>query len=245
MEKQVSEPKGFRWSFSQWETYNQCPAKWKYKSVLKLPSSPPGPAAARGLSMHDRCEKYIMGEIDLETCLKGDHTRRFGSKGEAKIDPTYIPVLDRFKNHPNGDRYTEHRMGFDSEWYLSGGVSKTAACIGVLDAVRCEDGVLDIGEWKSGTPKETHGDQRKLYALFGLRKWLHVSEVRVTTYYMEGTADPQRLVVKPTAEQKLRDLWGGRTAQMQKDQILAPRPGEGCRWCDYSRNNGGPCQFGA
>lgn len=233
----------FRWSFSQWETYNECPAKWKYKSVLKLPTAPPGPAAARGLSMHDRCENYIKGEIDLPMLLTGDPSKRFGDKKEAVIHDKYVPVLDAFRNHPNGDRYTEHRLGFDSEWYLSGVVSPLRSCLGVLDAVRCEDKTLHIGEWKSGRPKDTHGDQRKLYALFGLRKWLFVEEVRVTTYYMENTAEPQRLVVKPTAEQKLRDLWNGRVEQMQSDKICAPRPGQGCRWCDFSASKGGPCKF--
>ena len=236
----------FRWSFSQWETYNSCPAKWKYKSVLKLPGQPPGPAAARGLSMHDRCESYIMGQVDLDYLLNGSPTKRFGSKGEAKIDPKYAPILDQFKDHENGDRWVEHRLGFDDEWYLSG-FGKTASCIGVLDAVRFDnDGVLHVGEWKSGQPKDTHGDQRKLYALFGLRKWNldMLQEVRVTTYYLEGTADPQRLVVKPSATEKLKELWKGRVEQMRNDQICAPRPNEGCRWCDYAKSKGGPCVFG-
>lgn len=234
----------FRWSFSQWETYNECPAKWKYKSVLKLPTAPPGPAAARGLSMHDRCEQYILGQIDVPMLLTGDPDKRFGDKKEAVIHEKYVPVLDTFRDHPNGDRHTEHRLGFDDEWYISGVVSPLRSCLGVLDAVRCEDKVLHIGEWKSGRPKDTHVDQRKLYALFGLRKWLFVEEVRVTTYYLEDTADAQRLVVKPSAEQKLRDLWDGRAQQMQSDKICAPRPGQGCRWCDFANSKGGPCRFG-
>ena len=238
----MTEAKPFKWSFSQWETYNQCPAKWRFKSVLKLPGLPTGPAAARGLDMHERCEKYIVGAIEKDYLLNGSPTATFGSKRAAKIDPAYLPVLDEFRDHPNGERYVEHRLGFDNEWYLSGGVSKTAWCIGVLDAARV-NGAVHIAEWKSGTPKETHSDQRKLYALFGLRRWF-ASEVRVTTYYLEGTADPQRLVVKSSAEEKLRDLWNGRVQQMQTDQICAPRPGEGCRWCDYSARVGGPCKFG-
>lgn len=234
----------FRWSFSQWENYNSCPARWNFKSVLKLPGTPPGPAAARGLSMHDRCENYITGQIDVDMLLNGDPTKRFGDKKEAKISEKYLHVLDEFKDHPNGDRYTEHKLGFDAEWYLSGGISKTSACIGVLDAVRCESKVLHIGEWKSGQPKDTHGDQRKIYALFGLRKWVHVDQVEVTTYYLEDTAPPQKLVVKATAEEKLKALWNGRVEQMQSDKILAPKPGVHCRWCDYSKAKAGPCQFG-
>ncbi len=237
----TTEVKPFRWSFSQWETYNECPAKWNYRSVMKLPSSPPGPAAARGLEMHDRAEQYIIGQRpDLVP-----PATRFGGKAAVTIHPKYIPVLDAFKDHENGDRYTERKVGFDDEWYLCGShKSSSASCIAVLDAVRAIKGVVYVGEWKSGQMKNTHADQRKMYALAALRIY-NVDEVQVTTYYFEDTAPPQRLVVSSSAEQKLKDLWNGRVNQMKTDKILAPKPGMGCRWCDYSKSKGGPCQFSA
>jgi len=104
--------------------------------------------------------------------------------------------------------------------------------------------VLEIGEWKSGSPKDTHGDQRKLYAMFGMRAWL-ADEVRVTTYYLEDTAPPQRLVLaSQTGFDKLKELWANRIDTMQRDEMCAPRPGLYCRWCDYAKSQGGPCQFG-
>ena len=231
--------KSIRWSFSQWENYNGCPARWRYKSVLKLPTTPPGPAAARGLEMHDRADKYISGQIDdLDPPSK-----MFGSKRPVLITDKYRAVLDTFRNHENGDRWAEKKMHFDEDWHLTGGVSSPLTrCIMVLDAARCSSGVLYIGEWKSGSPKETHSDQRKLYALGGLRRWL-VDEVVVTTYYFEDTAPPERLVVKSTAEDKLRALWKGRVEQMQNDQICAPKPSRDCQWCDFAKTKGGPCQF--
>lgn len=231
--------KPIRWSFSQWETYNSCPARWYYKSVMKLPTAPPGPAAARGLEMHDRADKYISQQIDdLEP-----PSQKFGSKRAVLISDKYKAVLDQFRNHENGDRHAEKRMFFDDDWHLTGGPkNELTRCIMVLDAARFAKGVLHIGEWKSGSPKETHTDQRKLYALGGLRRWL-CDEVHVTTYYFEDTAPPERLTVKATAEDKLRALWKGRVEQMQNDQIRAPKPGDACRWCDFAKTKGGPCQF--
>lgn len=231
--------KKIRWSFSQWENYNGCPARWRYKSVLKLPTSPPGPAAARGLEMHDRADNYITGQIsDLEP-----PSTKFGSKKPVLIVDKYKEVLNQFRDHPNGDRWAEKKMHFDDDWHLTGSAgSPLTRCIMILDAARCLDGVLHIGEWKSGSPKNTHTDQRKLYALGGLRRWM-VDEVRVTTYYFEDTAPPERLVVKASAEEKLKDLWRGRVEQMETDQICAPKPGDSCRWCDFAKTKGGPCQF--
>lgn len=197
--------------------------------------------------MHDRCENYIQGRISEEMLLNGDPTKTFGSKKEAKISAKYLHVLNEFKDHPNGDKYTEHKLGYSEDWSLSTIQYRgESMCIGVLDAVRCLKPTLHIGEWKSGSPKDTHGDQRKLYALFGMRKWTYVDEVKVTTYYLEDTAPPQQLIVKntATAEEKLKALWNGRVEQMRSDKILAPKPGDHCRWCDYAKSKGGPCVFG-
>lgn len=226
----------FRWSFSQWESYNQCPAKWNFQSKLRLPRKPPGPAAARGLQMHSTVEEYIKGADP--SVLHPD------------INKKYIPILDAFRNHPNGDRHTEYKMAFDSEWYLCGPTSKYAACVAVLDATRYlkpksfDRGVLEIAEWKSGRPKDTHSEQRKLYAMFGMRAW-RADEVTVTTYYLEDTAPPQRLkVATESGFEKLKAIWQDRISTMQRDEMCAPRPGVHCRWCDYAKSQGGPCQFG-
>ena len=236
----------FRWSFSQWETYETCPAKWNYASRLRLPRQPPGPAAARGLDAHDRVEKYITGAIEADECLNGTG-QRFGSKGTARIAPKYLTVFDSFKNHPNGDRYAELEISLDHDWHLCGGglTNKKAFVNGFMDAARVADGTAYVGEWKTGQPKATHKDQRLLYSLFALRKWLGIDQVITTTYYLEDTAPPQQTVVKASAEEKLKTIWLQRTDQMQKDTILAPRPNQWCKWCDFSAAQGGPCKFGA
>lgn len=233
---EVTKNPPFRWSFSQWETYQACPAKWNFGSRLKLPRKPPGPAAARGLEIHDSVEKYICGGPPEAL--------------HPAVKAKYIPILDEFRNHPNGDRHTEKKLAFDSEWYLTGTTTKWAACIGVLDAVRfirphaVNIGVLHVGEWKSGKPKDTHVDQRKLYAMFGMKAWL-ADEVYVTTYYLEDTGPPQRLALKSMSGfETLKTLWNERIHMMQRDEICAPKPSYQCNWCDFSKKNGGPCIFG-
>ena len=221
----------FKVSFSQWETYSQCPAKWKYQSVLKLPRKPPGPAAARGLDIHATVEEYIKG---------GD-----SSILHEAVKPKYIPVLDLFRNHENGDRHTEKRLAFDAEWSITSYKSPLAAVVAVLDAARyANDRTLHIGEWKSGKPKDTHADQRKLYAMFGWGAW-HPKRVEVTTYYLEDTAAPARVVLESeNGFMTLRQVWDARISTMRRDDICAPRPSFGCRFCDFAKQHGGPCQFG-
>lgn len=258
------EVKPFKWSFSQWENYNSCPQRWKFKSVMKLPSSPPGPAAARGLDMHDRAEKFIKGEIDVDYAVHGDPTLRFGDKKPAVISQKYIPILEAYRDHPNGDRHTEKEVAFDSDWHCSGKRRNSGGVLMVLDAVRVggdwqqimltgrkggrmanvsNHNIVRIGEWKSGKPKDTHKDQRHLYSIAALKLWL-ADEAEVTTYYLEDTAPPVRLKVTAADLPKLTAKWDARVAQMQSDKILAPKPGAHCNWCDYAARKGGPCQFG-
>lgn len=251
-------PKVFRWSFSQWEVYNVCPFKWKCQSVLMLPRAPGGPHADRGTDMHDRVESYIKGEAPIENLLFGTG-RVFGptDKGEilqqAKVAHKYIAIIDEFREHPNGARHTELKLAFDFDWSLVPSTHPKAACIMVLDAVRAggawngigkgvDDGLVRIGEWKSGKPKDTHADQRKMYAMAGLKNWLAKS-VEVTTYYLEDTAPPARLTVADTAWPKLTALWTERRDLMIRDEICAPRPGFYCRWCEFANSKGGPCRF--
>lgn len=221
----------FRWSFSQWETYNQCPAKWKFGSVLKLPRQPPGPAAARGLEIHDSVEQYVK---------HGDVSVLHGA-----VKPKYIPIFDELRNHENGDMHTELKLGFDVDWATCAPASTTASCIAILDAVRfADDGTAHVYEWKSGKPKETHPDQRKLYAVASLLKF-RAKKASVTTFYLEDTDVPQRTVVSENGVRNtLIPLWNGRIHQMQRDQFCAPKPSFGCNWCDFAKKKGGPCKFG-
>ena len=228
--------KPFRWSFSQWEAYNQCPAKWNFQSVKKLPRQPAGPAAARGLEIHGTVETFI-GGADAHVL-------------HSAIKPKYIPIFEEIRDHPNGDRGVEKRLSFDEDWQQCGSVvSGHATVIGVLDAYRFtkphsgDEGFLRIYEWKSGKPKDTHVDQRKLYAAMGWKAWL-ADRVEVTTYYLEDTAPPARITLaSDTGYEKLKAMWLDRAKEMETNEICAPRPGFYCRWCDFAASKGGPCQF--
>lgn len=234
----------FRWSFSQWETYQACPAKWKFRYRMRLPGLPPGPAAARGTQAHKRVDNYIMGvDSSLHNLLIWNTVSEEGYF-PAAIDKRYLPVINAYRDHENGDKGAEKKLGLDVNWKPHPPTSPCASAIGVLDAYRfTNDKILHVAEWKTGQPKDTHADQRSLYALFGLTHWLP-DEVYVTTYYLEHTADPVRLKATPDALPRLIDKWQGRIDQMRNDEMCAPRPGFYCKWCDYSKTRGGPCQFG-
>lgn len=225
-----TEPKPFRWSFSQWENYQQCPRRWKHKTRDKLPTSPAGPAAQRGLEIHQTVEDYINGALH--------------STLHPAIAPAYQEVFDTYRLWPNGDRWTERKLGLGRDFGWAGSDSPTAYVIMVFDVMAFDGETVHIGEWKSGKPKETHRDQRSLYSLGALKWYPSAKQAIATTYYLEDTEVPQKLTVAATATPKLEAIWLQRAEQMEQDQICAPRPGFYCKWCDFSKFKGGPCQVG-
>jgi hypothetical protein len=216
-----------RLSFSQWENYNGCPRRWDFQSLQRLPRSAPGPAASRGLGVHAAIENYIQIPRGHPAAYPVAH---------------YRDVLDLFRCHPNGAIYLENKLFFDPEWYAVPKDHPDRKWTIILDALRIEGSTGHIGEWKTGKPKDTHRDQRTLYTLATYRKY-GVEEVVATTYYFDNTSEPQRLKSVETAVPKLIKIWDDRAYQMEHDDFRPPRPGFHCRWCDYARDKGGPCEF--
>ena len=213
-----------RKSFSQWENYAQCPRRWKHGYIDKLPRTSAGPAAQRGIAIHNSIEGYIQGEHDQP--------------------PTayHRDILDYFRNRSNGELVTEYAVEFDSGWNRTGPKESQSGWVGVFDAVLIRPGELEIGEWKSGKPKDSHADQRRMYTLMGFMAW-PVDKVVATTYYFDGTSEPNRLTATRKAIPILKKQWDDRGKQMETDTFWPPRPGYHCRWCDFSKSKGGPCPF--
>lgn len=226
----MSKSHAIPWSYSKLKLYESCAARYKYKYIDKLPTAPPGPAAQRGINAHAEIEKYIKG---------------YGS-WEVPPGPEYLhPVLDKMRFKNDGWTGTEFKLGVSEDWQFcpySGDVVWGRA---VLDAVWVSKNkeTVEIYEWKTGKPRDEYADQRKLYSIIGLA-WWKVDEITVTTTYLDNTAPNQRLRVRRSALPKLQDEWSSRVEMMQKEEIFAPNPTFACRWCDFSRMNGGPCKVG-
>ena len=217
-----------RLSFSQWENYAQCPRRWKHGYIDKMPRTPAGPAAQRGSAIHDQ----------IEQCIK-EH--RLGPVVNFPVSH-HIDVIARFGNHKNGELHTEYKVAFDGKWNRTLPEASTVRFVGVFDAVLHRPGEVEIGEWKTGKPKDTHADQRRLYTLMAFRTW-GVERVTATTYYFDNTSEPARLTAKASSVTKLIKIWDDRARQMEADTFWPPRPGFYCRWCDYAKSKGGPCPF--
>ncbi|MGH7177683.1 MAG: PD-(D/E)XK nuclease family protein, partial [Tepidisphaeraceae bacterium] len=81
----------FSFSYSRWSTWDECPAKYKYKHIDKLPE-PKSPAMAKGIEAHRVVAEYLEGKVDqrpdslrLFTGL-ADGLREATKRGMCKVE---------------------------------------------------------------------------------------------------------------------------------------------------------------
>jgi len=99
-----------------------------------------------------------------------------------------------------------------------------------------------IIDTKTGKNKAEHTEQRSLYALGGFLRYPDVVEVVAEHWYLDS-GEIESDTFKAKDLDKLKKKWEQRTRAMMADTTFAPRPGNYCRWCFFSKAKGGPCRF--
>jgi len=217
------------WSFSRYQDWKQCPARYAYKVFDRL-AEPKGPALERGIHIHALAEGYLKGAITRvpkELKLVGDDLRRFkkaGAQAEGgwQTNVNWEPLDDPF----------------------APGVWLRLKLDVFLERFKIKKRTVKlVGDWKTGKPNPAKDqDQMDLYAAAVLDPEEDV-ELQVELIYtdqpeasMVGVYDPDEVV-------GLRKAWTQRVKPMLMDKRFDPKPGNHCRWCPFSKEKGGPCAF--
>lgn len=215
------------WSFSRWNTYDQCPAKFLYQVVEKAPFEQTK-AMKRGDDIHKGLAMYfknIQPSIPAEITHKG---------ALALIDDV----------HAAPDKIIEEQWGYAADW-------KPAAWFGPLTWFRniCDaavfnpDMTVDALDWKSGSKYGSGEAQMETQALAIFARFKPVVTVRARmVYFDKGDEDPAEFQRKDY--EKLKDKWTKRAAQVLGDTTWLPRPGEQCLRCQFAKSKGGKCRYG-
>lgn len=228
------------WSFSRYSDYKLCPAKFKYKHLLKLPE-PKAPAMERGAALHDQAADYIKGVLgDLPTEL-------------ASYQEEFDWLRDLYTRRQSMV-VVEDNWAFTKTW----GITQWNDWINCWLRVKLDAGYLIdeqtklvVIDWKSGKIRdemqEEYIEQLELYALSGLLMYPTVQEVATWLGYVDaGVTYPSLDEPMIFHRRQLPDLkarWATRVRPMFADKMFAPRANNKCKWCHYRRENGGPCKF--
>lgn len=216
------------WSYSRYADYKQCPARFKYKHLMKLPD--PGNAAMeRGNQIHKMAEDFIRGKIDFPDELESVRTELEHCK-----DNMAVP---------------EENWGFKKDWSWIGRPNWFGDDVWfrAKTDVRLlyDDDTLLLIDWKTGKKYFSNEEQIELFALAGYRRFPIVTEVDARLLYTDQPADDNEIqrVYTPKDMNAIQKDWTKRVKPMFNDRRFAPTPNDKCHWCPFSKAKGGPCKF--
>lgn len=213
------------WSFSRWSQYEECPYKAKLKFVLKLPEPSGGPAIERGIAIHKLAEDYV----------------RAPKAGKLPQELAYF--ANEFKEARRGQPLVEQELCFDSTWEPTGWFAKNAWCRIKTDLMFWRKDKLVMVDHKTGKRKESHMEQLSLYAIGAFQKFDSIDAVSAEVWYLDqGKPNATGVFLRDQVDD-LKAEWERKTKAMLNDTLIAPKPGNYCRWCHFRKENGGPCKF--
>ena len=208
------------WSYSRYNTYNNCPRKAKYLYIDKLPE-PPSEAINRGVATHKLAEDYLNGTGKLPEEL-------------AKFRRDFLWL------RKEGAR-AEMELSLDREWMPTDW--KAGWWRGKIDAILKADPFVVV-DFKTGKVRESHHEQLSLYALacFSTFTEPSIQLLTVELWYLDSGERISGLYW-PDDAPKIKETWQRKTEPMLADNTFACRPGPLCNWCHFRKANGGPCEF--
>lgn len=213
------------WSYSRLTTWEECPRRYQYNYVMKVEGKKePHIAASRGTEIHAKGEAYLKGELQLyppEFQKVSGHTMYLKSRGAQP----------------------EVKLGVREDWSPCEFDDPDTYLRVIIDILLLDEGVLDVQDWKTGRIYDHHVNQLELYVAVAAAHHPEVTEYRSRAVYIDQGVIAKPVVTKPDRVKPIRMMIDGRIKNAEEDKIYPTRAGSHCRWCDYSKQHGGPCQF--
>lgn len=216
----------WKWDYTKWSTYAQCPYKYAATYVWRYPQGPAHPALLKGRRAHTAVENIIKhGAEDV-----------YGVHPKAMLAVRHVIAQE--------DKIIESKLTFNRTWQMvKNGVPEVWLTV-KMDAVYQIPEYVHPIDWKTGkTRANAYGEQLDLYRLVSAIMWpspLYMSSIVNVDDGKITDGDPL------TREQALasRDKWTERATTMETDTVFEPKPNEYCFNCPFGNSKGGRCRYG-
>jgi ATP-dependent exoDNAse (exonuclease V) beta subunit len=223
--KKISRRLTNSWSLSAVGTYEKCPLKAKYRYVDRLEDKR-SVSAVRGVNSHKAVEDFIKGEVPtLPDALSYYQSFLTGIRSYENYPEHIIELNDQWQPTKEGEDY----------WYK-----------GVLDLKVVAPTEITIYDWKTGKIYPDHEDQKSLYSVAAFSEHPDVFSVRAIHVYLDLRVFREKSFHRDQMHE-LRATWNDRAGKylnaLKVPESMIPNPGWHCRYCSFSRANGGPCKF--
>lgn len=167
--------------------------------------------------------------------------------GVVKKMPAELKLFGaEIKDLKNKKASAEQSIAFDNNWSPCAWNDWDRAWLRIkVDAIVVDGSIATVIDYKTGKVRDGNELQLSLYDLGALLMYPTVKVVSSQLWYLDhGEVRP---IVPRQATQKdvpiLKKDWLGRTKAMLADTRFAPRAGDYCSYCAFSKTKGGPCQY--
>jgi hypothetical protein len=208
-------------SNSSIKTYEQCPYKYKLTRIEHR-QEPSGPAAERGKLIHSELEHAITG---------------LGMLPQQHL--FWLPYVNELRAKKT---QCEVEFAVTRDWIGCSFKDPNYWIRGIYDAVYHDGKHAHVLDWKSGKERD-YNDQLKLYATIIMACHPDIETVSTEICFTDLEKRVKHDTYKRDQLDDLKAWVTGRVNKIEKDDIFAPKPSFGCRWCHFRKENGGPCQW--
>ncbi len=231
-----------RLSFSRVETYRQCPLKFRFAYVDRLPGEP-SPQLSWGSSIHAALDAWWDQKLPqpppVETLLSAlyDHWEDEGFAGMHRDEKVrwYRHAQDVLRRH-HARHAAEYVPAVATEQWFSLDFGDDVEVVGWIDHVaRASSGGIGIVDWKTNRKAQTREQvagslQLAIYALAAERLWGHRPEWVALDFVVPGVrvSVPRERIDTEAASRAIRDV-----AARIREAAFGPAPSKLCGWCDF------------
>lgn len=219
------------WSYSRYSMWSQCPRRYKYKFIDKLPEEK-SDAMLAGIDVHERLANVLMGQPAKPLNVVHKKTRDM------------VDALRKLKEE--GAMLTvEQQWAFRKDWSPAQWFGKDAWVRSILDvAVNYMDGTMEVIDWKYGKiGSGSYTDQMEIFAISAFSRFPGIRAI-YTRIHSAKTGDEKFGEFGDYETALLKEKWHANAIDVLSDEEFVPRPSDKCRWCPWSASAGGPCEFG-
>ncbi len=242
-------------SHSRLSSFEDCPRKFQYRYVLKLPAESEGIEGFMGKRVHEVLERLYRFTEEGRIPALGRVLERFRLWWNEHYDPERVRIvregLDAEHYQRLGERcltaYYRRNYPFDADETLA--VEERVAFSldgtrryrlqGFVDrVVRARDGALEIHDYKTSArlPRQSQLDGDRQLALYQMglaQRYGEGRPVRLVWHYLAH----DRVCTSQRTPEQLEALRAETIAlidRIRAEQDFEPRPGPLCRWCEFA-----------
>lgn len=229
------------WSYSTLSMWQQCPRRVYFAKIGKIKAKKSA-ALQKGVDLHAVCEAYLKGKISEKEAAK-----QFKSIYKEQLtDRDLQKNIEELSTLKNYGAKSEQQLSFNRAWETTQGWESSENWLRMAIDVeyKVDRKTHVVIDFKSGKLRSSHAQQLELYGLAVLITKPSLETVLLFAYYLDRAEYAPFGEVRRVAVEKLKLKWDQLTGKMFLDTEFIAKPGPLCKWCEYSKLSGGPCDKG-